>query len=239
MKNIVFTFIAAISASFLFSCNSAYGPAITGSHAPYQARSAYHDSTIVQNWVSGSLHNGARFRESEESNILGQIHFHQAYTTKNLKATYGGFLYGGNYSSTYPRNQNLSYFGAGARGSFSLNIPTPKVDFNIIGIQAGFATEFGEYRKFRYEDPDVYTYGHWWMIPTLNVTTGIDIKLKHMKSIGIQTGLGSNGLPLTFHYTSQRTSFWGQINLTYIDPHYDDDVSVPTASFGVGIRLKK
>ena len=226
MKNYLFYLLAFISISLFCSCGSViYGPGITGNSMPYQARSAYHGEKVSKTWVTGSIHNGYTYGGIEERNQLFMGSIHRAQTGKHFKATFGGFLFGGIYDQV--NIQNLNFYGIGARASMAGVIPTRKWDINIIGLQGGFAKEFGNYHQQVGDISEAIT---------LNFTTGMDHKLNDKSSVGVELGIGTTGAPLSIHYTNQRFSLWTQMNLaTFSDEDGIDNNRV--FSIGGGIRL--
>ncbi|MEZ4776150.1 MAG: hypothetical protein R3D00_23455 [Bacteroidia bacterium] len=232
--------LALVSILFEWTgCAPAYGPAISGNNFPYQARAIYSGTDTKQNWVSGSIHNGIEYQPDEES-FFAQVQLHQAYSTKNLRTTYGGFLYGGSYDMQRV-SQSLSYFGGGVRGSACVTVGTPRFEYHIVGIQAGWATEFGAFSRWREEQAVAGLITNInenkFAIPTMNFFTGFSIKSASQRScFGMEMALGSNGIPFTFHYTSGRINSWLQLNLGLIDENANPE-ELPPAGFGIGFRL--
>ena len=194
-------------------CETLYGPAMTGSNMPYQARSAYHGRDADEIWISGAFNQGIKYAGAAEENFLVQGSFHKSQTREYFKATYGGYVYGGSYRANIAGISDLSFWGLGARGSIVFCLPTERADFNLIGVQGGMGGEFGQYDRFR-SSRDIY----WGPInPTLNYFSSIDFKLRGGSSLGVEQGFGFTGAPLTVNFTSPQFSLWGQVNLLSID----------------------
>lgn len=219
MKNSIIFLLTLGFIIILSSCTPIYFPAINGSTMPYQARTAYFEEDQHKTWVSGSVHQGQVYSNNrKENNQFVQGAIHQSHTVKNLKASYGGFAYAGSY-------QGYRFQGLGLRGSFNACISYPRIDFNVIGVQGGYTQEIGEYHE---------SLADFHGTPTLNLTTGFDLKLKNRSSLGLELGAGSTGLPLSINYTSQRFYVWSQVNLLTWSV---DTQNKPIIALGAGFNI--
>ncbi|MEZ4824868.1 MAG: hypothetical protein R3C61_01030 [Bacteroidia bacterium] len=240
MKNIEWIIVVVSLLALGSGCSPVYGPAIMGNNFPHQARAIYKDSTVKQTWVSGSVHNGMEYQSNEESFLL-QAQIHQAYSSQNFRATYGGFIYGGNYDMQRIQPESLNYFGAGLRGSACVALGKRRFEYHLVGLQAGWATEVGAFNRWKEEQAQlgqiVNINDNNFAIPTMNFFTGFEMKSPdYQRSWGLEMAIGSNGIPFTFHYTTRRINAWLQLNMGLIDEE-NNPQELPPAGFGIGFRL--
>jgi hypothetical protein len=160
MKKLKTVFALCGLGCFLSSCyvskpvTSVNGPSFYNSDITYQPKPLSADSVHHANYVSASIVNG---QGANENDVLtaGEINLGRAYTTKHFNFSGGVFGAAGSFSNaTIPSGQpyyfNNKFTGmAGARASINYYITSGHVDIRVIGIEAAYSNEFGDYADYR------------------------------------------------------------------------------------------
>ena len=151
------------------------GPAFYNNDVSYQPKPIAADSIHHAIYLSGSIIQGQGANSNDMVNA-GQLNLSMAVTTKHFNFSLGAFGGLGNFENkTVPDSQayffrNKSTGLGGGRASFNYYITSGKVDIRIIGIEANYSHEFGEYADFRKQvlgqpyyftitRTDLFTYG--------------------------------------------------------------------------------
>jgi hypothetical protein len=164
---IKFYVIPLVIAGFFSSCSDhIYGPALHHSDISYMPKPMSTDSIKSATYISGAL--VLDFSPNLNDQLTsGQLNISEAHTFKNFNLAYGAFTSLGNYANnelttTDPHYFKDKFFGAvGGRlsGNFYVNTDG-HTDFRIIGFEAAYSHEFGDYASFRKEvtgQPNFYT----------------------------------------------------------------------------------
>lgn len=141
------------------------GPAFYNSDITYQPKPLWKDTVHHATYVSASIVNAQGANENDAL-TAGELNLGMAYTIKNFNFAYGVFGTAGTFkNSTIPQDQPY-YFSnkfvgvAGGRASINYYITSGHVDIRIIGIEAAYSNEFGDYANYRKlvaGVPDFYT----------------------------------------------------------------------------------
>ena len=151
------------------------GPAFYNNDVSYQPKPIAADSIHHATYLSGSIIQGQGANSNDVVNA-GQLNLSMAFTTKHVNFSLGAFGALGSFTNkTVPDTQayyfrNKSTGSGGGRASFNYYITSGKVDIRIIGIEATYSHEFGEYADFRKQvlgqpyyftitRTDLFTYG--------------------------------------------------------------------------------
>ena len=170
------------AATILFSCRvhrgpvtSFNGPAFYNNDVSYQPKPLSFDSIHHATYISGSIIQGQGANSNDIVNAV-QLNVGMGFTSKHLNFAMGAFGALGSFENkTVPDTQafyfqNKSTGFAGGKASFNYYISSGKVDIRIIGIEASYSHEFGEYADFRKQvlgqpyyftitRTDLFTYG--------------------------------------------------------------------------------
>jgi hypothetical protein len=149
---------------FISSCSDhVYGPAMRLADISYMPRPIATDTAKAANYISG----GVGVNEGTHYNDLitsGQVNFSRGHTYKHFNMAYGAFGAAGNYHNyeldqTDPHYFNNKFWGA-AGGRFGTNFyfHRGRFDFRLIGFEAAYSHEFGDYATFRKQIGDVGYY---------------------------------------------------------------------------------
>jgi hypothetical protein len=147
--------------SFLFcSCLinkqviSLNGPAFYNNDISYQPKPISADTVHHATYISASLING-QGANTNDALTAGELNLGMAYTLKHFNIAYGAFGAAGSFNNqTIPQGQPY-YFSnkfagiTGGRASFNYYITSGRVDIRILGIEAAYSHEFGDYANYR------------------------------------------------------------------------------------------
>jgi hypothetical protein len=166
------TILPLCGAAFLLSScvvnkavTSYNGPAFYNSDITYQPKPLSADTFHHAAYVSASIVNG-QGGNANDALTAGEINLGMGYTIKHFNFAYGVFGAAGSFSNaTVPSNQpyyfNNKFAGtAGGRASVNYYITSGHVDIRVIGIEAAYSNEFGDYANYRKEvagQPNFYT----------------------------------------------------------------------------------
>jgi hypothetical protein len=158
---------AALLLGLLSSCSEhVYGPALHKSDISYMPKPMSMDSAKSATYVSAGL--ALDFGNNLSDQLTsGQLNISEAHTFKNFNLAYGAFTSLGNYSNYDLQQGDPHYFkdkffgavGGRLSGNFYIN-NDGRTDIRIIGFEAAYSHEFGDYARFRKEvtgDPNFYT----------------------------------------------------------------------------------
>ena len=151
------------------------GPAFYNNDVSYQPKPIAADSIHHATYLSASIIKGQGANSNDMVNA-GQLNLSMAFTTKHYNFSLGAFGGLGDFENkTVPDTQayffrNKSTGLGGGRASFNYYITSGKVDIRIIGIEATYSHEFGQYADFRKQvvgqpfyytitSTDLFTYG--------------------------------------------------------------------------------
>jgi hypothetical protein len=147
-------------ACFLSSCyvnkpvTSINGPAFYDSDITYQPKPLSADTFHHANYVSASIVNG-QGANVNDALTAGEINLGRAYTIKRFNFALGVFGAVGSFSNSTLGQGDPYYFNnkfagaAGGRASINYYITSGHVDIRIIGIEAAYSNEFGDYANYR------------------------------------------------------------------------------------------
>lgn len=164
---IKFYVIPLVIAGFFSSCSDhVYGPALHHSDIAYMPKPMSMDSTKSATYLSGGVVLDFSNNLSDQL-TSGQLNISEAHTFQNFNLAYGGFTSLGNYENYDLQKDNPHYFknkffgavGGRLSGNFFINTDS-RTDFRIIGFEAVYSHEFGDYARFRKAvtgDPNFYT----------------------------------------------------------------------------------
>jgi len=154
----------------LSSCTQRiYGPALHQSDIAYLPKPMSNDSVKSATYISGAL--VVDFSPNLNDQLTsGQINLSEAHTFKNFNLAYGAFTSLGNYNNQeitkgdpyYFKNKFFGAVGGRLSGNFFINTDG-RTDFRIIGFEAAYSHEFGDYARFRKAvtgAPNFYTDTH-------------------------------------------------------------------------------
>jgi hypothetical protein len=171
MKNLTQMCLLSAATCLLSSCyvikpvTSVNGPAFYNSDITYQPKPLSADTFHHATYISASIVNG-QGANPNDALTAGELNLGRAYTTKHFNFSGGVFGAAGSFSNaTIPSGQpfyfNNKFTGmAGARASVNYYITSGHVDIRIIGIEAAYSNEFGDYANYRKEvagQPYFYT----------------------------------------------------------------------------------
>jgi hypothetical protein len=171
MKNLTPMCVLCGIAFLLSSCyvnkpvTSINGPAFYNSDITYQPKPLSADTVHHATYVSASIVNG-QGANANDALTAGELNLGMAYTIKHFNFAYGVFGAAGSFSNaTIPSDQpfyfNNKFTGmAGGRASINYYITSGHVDIRVIGIEAAYSNEFGDYANYRKEvagQPNFYT----------------------------------------------------------------------------------
>lgn len=228
MKNISKLFEAILILVVIFSmssCSTAF-LANPGIDPIVFTKPAYRDSAFVSSYIGGKFNKSTYFNSYSDinNNNFGQLYFYQSQTEKYFNFSYGTFGYYGQIDiETDGINQkSKSYYGGGVSSEMNWNVPTRFVNIRPIGMKLTAYYEDGQFAQYKdvyrssvnnnYNDnyyrtassADRFAY-------SLSFNTGMDVKLKNNKSMGLVYSLGST-TTLPKHLTD--LNFSGILNYT-------------------------
>jgi hypothetical protein len=131
-----------------------YAPALHHSDIAYLPKPVSADTNKSANYVSAGVTFDTNVNPLDDV-ISGQFNLSRANTFNNFNIAYGAFGVLGNYHNgelqeTDPYYFKNKFFGAGgARLSGDYFIKGRHIDFRIIGFEAVYSHEFGDYASFR------------------------------------------------------------------------------------------
>ncbi|WP_295720817.1 hypothetical protein [Mucilaginibacter sp.] len=165
--NIKFYLPALLILGLLSSCSDhIYGPALHHSDIAYMPKPMSMDSAKSATYISGAL--VLDFSPNLNDQLTsGQVNISHANTFKNFNLAYGAFTSLGNYANSdlqpndpfYFKNKFFGAVGGRLSGNFFINSDS-RTDFRIIGFEAVYSHEFGDYANFRKAvtgQPNFYT----------------------------------------------------------------------------------
>lgn len=171
---------------FISSCRTYYGDGLSGGiYTQMQTPMAENDQTVSKNYIGGKYNNDVSYYENEK-NESGEISYHHAISKNRVNYAYGVFVFMGKYkvadfkNTLENLNNNYDYYGGGIRAKVAYNWPISRnVHWRIIGIQASWYMERGDYYEFKkylidlnvFEDEDQEMLKN--MIGTVNDFTNI------------------------------------------------------------------
>ena len=141
------------------------GPAFYNSDITYQPKPLSADTVHHAAYISAAIVNGQGANVNDML-TAGEINLGMGYTIKHFNFAYGVFGAAGSFSNaTIPSDQpyyfNNKFAGvAGGRASINYYITSGHVDIRVIGIEAAYSNEFGDYANYRKEvagQPYFYT----------------------------------------------------------------------------------
>ena len=158
---------AALLLGLLSSCSDhVYGPALHHSDISYMPKPMSMDSAKSATYISGALVRDFANNLNDQL-TSGQLNVIHANTFQNFNLAYGAFTSLGGYKNYDLQTTNANYFnskffgavGGRLSGNFFFNSDS-RTDFRIIGFEAVYSHEFGDYAQFRKAitgQPDFYT----------------------------------------------------------------------------------
>jgi hypothetical protein len=151
----------------LSSCSDhVYGPALHKSDISYMPKPMSTDSVKSATYASGAV--VLDFSNNLHDQLTsGQFNISHANTFKNFNLAFGGFTSLGNYANddlkvgdpNYFKNKFFGAVGGRLSGNFFIN-NDGRTDIRIIGFEAAYSHEFGDYVAFRKSvtgQPNYYT----------------------------------------------------------------------------------
>jgi hypothetical protein len=146
-----------VFAALLFSAcsNHVYGPALFHQDIAYQPKPASFDSAKTANYASVGFGVNADPTFFDDLLYSAQFNVSRAHNLGNFNLAYGAFSVLGDYANSSVRNGDPNYFSdkffgvLGGRASANFFVSTGSADFRILGIEAAYSHEFGDYANFR------------------------------------------------------------------------------------------
>ncbi|MFI5138718.1 MAG: hypothetical protein ACHQIM_12900 [Sphingobacteriales bacterium] len=132
------------------------GPAFLTSDISYQPKPLSADSVHHASYISASIVSGQGANPNDQL-TAGELNLGMAYTLKHFNFACGAFGAAGSFSNQTIAADQPYYFNnkfvgvAGSRGSVNYYITLGHVDIRIIGIEAAYSHEFGDYASYRKE----------------------------------------------------------------------------------------
>jgi hypothetical protein len=143
--------IAALASS---CSNHVYAPALHHSDIAYLPKPVSADTNKSANYISAGLTFDTNINPLDNV-ISGQLNLSRANTFNHFNIAYGAFGVLGSYHNGELQEDDPYYFknkffgAAGARLSGDYFIKGKHIDFRIIGFEAVYSHEFGDYVSFR------------------------------------------------------------------------------------------
>lgn len=137
------------------SCNEhVYAPAMHHADIAYLPKPVVSDTAKSSTYISGGLVQDFSPNYSDDL-VSGQLNLSRGHAFHHFNLAYGAFGSFGSYNNSElqpndPYYFKNKFFGAvGGRLSGNAVISTRKIDFRIIGFEAAYSHEFGDYLSFR------------------------------------------------------------------------------------------
>jgi len=136
-----------------------YAPALHHSDIAYMPKPVLTDTNKSATYITGGLVDDGSPNYSDEL-VSGQLNVSRGHAFDHFNLAYGAFGSFGSYKNSELQPQDPYYFknkffgAVGGRFSGNAVISTGKVDFRIIGFEAAYSHEFGDYLRFRREVTD-------------------------------------------------------------------------------------
>lgn len=201
-KGLFITLIAII----VSSCIPSYYMANRAMDNIVFTKPVYRDSSRVTSYIGGKFtqslnisqnHSNETNYNPNDANYFGQLYLFRTHTKRNYSYSYGAFGYYGDYNveAVKAYNGKKSYFGGGISSDICLNIPLDMIDIKIAGLKGTLYYEDGDFRKFKIlageqhlaqTSSDLVGYN-------ISGTSGLDLKLNKVNSIGIYLSSGISG----------------------------------------------
>ncbi|MFI5162219.1 MAG: hypothetical protein ACHQHN_13145 [Sphingobacteriales bacterium] len=154
--SLLFILSSCFSVKYRGPVTSYNGPAFFNNDVSYQPKPISADSLHHGTYVSATIISGGG-ANSKDDMSAGQLNLGMAYTVKHFNFAYGAFgAFGDYHNETVPDTQthffiNKSIGFVGSRASINYYITSGRVDIRLIGIEAAYSHEFGDYAAFRRE----------------------------------------------------------------------------------------
>ncbi|WP_184546433.1 hypothetical protein [Mucilaginibacter sp. FT3.2] len=180
------------------SCSDhVYAPALRLADIAYMPKPLATDSAKAANYVSGGF---GIAKSAHYNDVLtsGQLNLSRANTFNHINLAYGVFGVAGNYHNNElaPGDRyyfNNKFFGvAGGRLSANYFIHRGSFDFRIIGFEAAYSNEFGNYSSFRKAigNQDNYHADSRTDLFSMGATTEIVFRNRHNYQFGLRGFIG-------------------------------------------------
>lgn len=182
-------FIATLQ--FLSSCSALY-IANPGIDPIVFTKPAYHDSTLVTNYVGGKFNRSEYLNSYDQltDNYFGQLYLFQTQTYRFFNTSFGAFGYLGKVGVEDNFNTNYkSYYGGGVSADVQLAIPIMNFTLKPIGIKGSLLYEDGEYYRLRYNDLQAIGIISDKFMCNISQTAGIDYQFRK-NSLGLDISAG-------------------------------------------------
>ncbi|MFI5138720.1 MAG: hypothetical protein ACHQIM_12910 [Sphingobacteriales bacterium] len=153
MKNKIILLLSLASLIFA-SCSNVYTPALYHQDIVYQPKPASFDTVKAVNYFSA----GINVNTNNNGNDLlfgGQFNLSRGYVFNNFNLAFGAFGFFGDYQNSEIQKSDANYFSdkfvgaVGGRASADVFITSGKTDIRIIGVEAAYSHEYGDYANFR------------------------------------------------------------------------------------------
>jgi len=144
------------SVLFIGACRTYYGDGLAGAnYAHMQTPMAKKGESISKNYIGGKYNKDVNYYENEKNESY-EVSYHHAVSKRCVNYAIGAFAFKGNYkvvdlqSSNKNLNKNYDYYGGGIRAKVAYNWSiSPRVHWRIIGLQASWYMERGDYYNFK------------------------------------------------------------------------------------------
>ena len=153
MKNNLLLIICGLTL-IMSSCAKVYSPAMYHQDIAYQPKPTSFDAKKSLTYVSGGL-NVASSNNYSDDKVSGELDISRGHAFQNFNLAYGAFGSFGSYeNSSIDKGQpnyftNKSFGAIGGRASANVFVTSGKTDFRIIGFEAAYSHEFGDYADYR------------------------------------------------------------------------------------------
>lgn len=144
------------------ACSRVYSPALYHQDIAYQPKPTSFDTDKDASYISAGL-NTYTNSSLNDAVVSGELNLSRGYVFDNFNLAYGAFGTFGDYQNgssdkTKPYYFGDKFFGAvGGRASANMFVHNDRADFRIIGVEAAYSHEFGDYAAYRqmvYGKPD-------------------------------------------------------------------------------------
>ncbi len=178
-------------------------PGLTGSATPQQTP-GYQGQATSANYISSQFTLNEPYGRVEDRNFFGKVDFHRANTYQGGSVSYGAFGYLGNLSARDTEMTpasllgNYFYGGVGLTAGVNAHISYPKLDWELLKINARFYNELGKYPELKNELTD-YRNDHddilprtcsGFIFPTCHPSSYNDVYSRHGSILDTSVGMG-------------------------------------------------